>query len=474
MKSKFAAFVVLFSAVFVLASCLNTDDNYTYTDDSAITAFSVTKGKQYLHVKSSKGTDSIVTNDVTLSSYDFYIDQVNRVIYNPDSLPCGVDAKKLIVSVSSRNSGVVFIKSATSDSLSYLSTSDSTDFSVDRELQVVSNSGAALRKYTVKVNVHKEFPDSFAWHAMPVCDELRSLTGMRVVAAGDNMLLFGSNGTSTQVFAFRNGAWTACSPDFNHSLSADSWRSVVVKDGKAFLCTDGAIMSTADGSSWTEHAKSTGITRLVAASRFRIYGYATDGHLMSSSDNGASWTDASIDDEASLLPNAETAYVSLEESSNKLTDRVLLFGTRDAAQYPSDTNLLIWGKIDEGADNSQNQAWAYYYISETNKHAAPLLTNISAMPYDDGVYLLGNEKGSTPAFYKTRDKGVTWNTDTTLLMPSTFNDNIVVNPAAASYCYSVAVDKNNVLWLVNARNGKTWCGRINRLGWKKEQTDFTE
>ena len=51
MKSKFAAFALLFLTVFVLASCLSTDDNYTYTDDSAITSFSISSGKQYVHVK---------------------------------------------------------------------------------------------------------------------------------------------------------------------------------------------------------------------------------------------------------------------------------------------------------------------------------------------------------------------------------------------------------------------------------------
>ena len=141
MKSKFAAFALLFLTVFVLASCLSTDDNYTYTDDSAITSFSISSGKQYVHVKSSTGGDSIITKDLTLSSYKFYIDQLSGVIYNPDSLPCGTDAEKLLCSVSSYNSGTVVIKSLTSDTLSFVTTVDSLDFSKERELQVYSNSG---------------------------------------------------------------------------------------------------------------------------------------------------------------------------------------------------------------------------------------------------------------------------------------------------------------------------------------------
>ena len=54
MKNKFAAFAMLFMAVFALASCLNDDNEYVYTDDSAITSFSVTGAKQYIHTKTKK------------------------------------------------------------------------------------------------------------------------------------------------------------------------------------------------------------------------------------------------------------------------------------------------------------------------------------------------------------------------------------------------------------------------------------
>ena len=39
---------------------------------------------------------------------------------------------------------------------------------------------------------------------------------------------------------------------------------------------------------------------------------------------------------------------------------------------------------------------------------------------------------------------------------------------------ALTVDSDNFIWIVNAKSGSTWRGRINRLGWKKEQTDFIE
>ena len=472
MKSKFAAFSLLFLSVFVLASCLNSDDNYTYTDDSAITSFSISAAKQRLHVKSSTGGDSIVTKDITPTAYKFYIDQVNRQIYNPDSLPYGTDASKLLCSVSSRNSGTVVIKNTDSDTLKFVSTTDSLDFSVDRELQVYSNSGQAVRKYTVRVNVHREAPDSFAWHALPICDELKALNGVRAVSTDGGVLVFGSNGTSTLVFRAGDNGWTACTPDFNHALAADASRSAVAKDGRAFVASGGEILSTADGDHWTSHATATSITRLVAASRFRIYGYAADGRLMQSADDGATWTAATIDEDAALLPTDETASVTLAVESNRLTDRVLLIGTRPQATYPDDSTLQIWSKIDEGAEHSENQTWAFYDVDANNRYKAPRLSRLSAVAYDGAVFVLGTKGDAAPAFYKTRDNGITWRPDTTIALPADFAEGIA--EGSKYQAFTLTVNADNVLWLVNARSGRAWRGRINRLGWKKEQTDFTE
>lgn len=468
MKSKFAAFILLFAAVFVLASCLSNDDDYTYYDDSAITSFSVTTGNQTLSVKTASGKDSLVTNTLTLSSYKFYIDQQKCEIYNPDSLPCGVDASRLLCSVSSQNGGSVLMKSRTSDSLAYVSSTDSLDFSTDRVLCVYSNSGMGVRQYTVKVNVHKELPDTFVWNAMPDCEALKSLRAVKAVSLGDAMLLFGTDGTRTSVFAGGSNGWTAVPTDM--VLSADAYEGVVVKGGQAYLSNSGDILSTTDGSHWTTVAAATGIARLVAASSVRLYGYATDGHLMASDDSGLTWTAATIDDDQALLPAKSTAYATLPVKTNSQTERVVLIGTRDAALYPADTTMTVWSKIDEAASNSENMPWAYYAVDPANTHCAPLLANFSAIAYDGNVLLFGTKDGETvPTILQSRDSGITWNTYSKLDVPYGYGLGMTANSAA---CYALAANSRNVLWLVNAASGKTWCGRICRLGWQDEQTDF--
>lgn len=473
MKSKFAAFTLLLATVFLMASCLESDNDYTYTDDCAISSFSVTTAKQNTFVKTSDGLrDSLVVKELTLSNYKFYIDQINGKIYNPDSLPCGVDAKKLLCSVSNSSAGLVVIKKEKSDSLDYFSSTDSLDFSVDREVQVVSNSGLSVKKYTVHVNVHKEQADSFAWHATPICAELKTMQAIKTAAVNGKLILLGTDGNATIVYTNNGTQWTKCETNLGHNLAADAYKSLVTKDDYVYISDGGNIVRTNDGKTWDIMGTATGVTRLVAASRYSLYGYATDGRLMTSKDNGATWTVAEIDDELSLMPYGETTYASVEIEGYAKTDRVMLFGTRDAATYPNDKHLTIWGKIDEAAANSENQPWAYYGVSADNKHAAPLLSGISAVAYDGGVYMMGQEEGKAPKFYKSLDNGITWREDTaTVMLPTNFNEN-ATNAITAKGTYALTVDKNKSLWLVNASNGKTWRGRINRLGWTKEQTAF--
>ena len=473
MKSKFAAFTLLLATVFLMASCLESDNDYTYTDDCAISSFSVTTAKQNTFVKTSDGLrDSLVVKELTLSNYKFYIDQINGKIYNTDSLPCGVDAKKLLCLVSNSSAGLVVIKKEKSDSLDYFSSTDSLDFSVDREVQVVSNSGLSVKKYTVHVNVHKEQADSFAWHATPICAELKTMQAIKTAAVNGKLILLGTDGNTTIVYTNNGTQWTKCETNLGHNLAADAYKSLVTKDDYVYISDGGNIVRTNDGKTWDIMGTATDVTRLVAASRYSLYGYATDGRLMTSKDNGATWAVAEIDDELSLMPYGETTYASVEIEGYAKTDRVMLFGTRDAATYPNDKYLTIWGKIDEAAENSENQPWAYYGVSADNNHAAPLLSGISAVAYDGGVYMMGQEEGKAPKFYKSLDNGITWREDTaTVMLPTNFNEN-ATNAITAKGTYALTVDKNKSLWLVNASNGMTWRGRINRLGWAKEQTAF--
>lgn len=471
MKSKTINIAVLLAALFSLVSCLDTNDgDYVYTDDSAVTAFSVTSAKKAVHVRASNGADSVYTTSVKLSAYKFVIDQQRCVIYNPDSLPYGVDPTKLLVSANSLNSGSLVLKSMTSDSLSYLSTTDSLDFSKPRELQVYSLSGAAVRKYEVRVNVHQEPADKFNWTKLPNPTAFTSATGVKsfvvTTASGTTRrFLLASDGTTTTVYrADGDDAWTAATPDFNHTLAAETYRSAAVKHDTLFVCDNGVVMATTDGNTWTQQTTvEAGVARIIAANPIRLYAYNNEGAMVSSDDSGKTWKVASIDESASLLPNGDIAYATLPLATNPNAYRTLLIGSVPEA---STTAFSIWGKIDEGNAYSENQPWMFYDHNTLNRHELSLMQNFSAFTYDGKIMMVGNEdRVYLPYFYGSRDGGITWKADSVITSPLGF---FVTGP------YTVSVDKDHFIWFVSGKTGETWRGRINRLGWKKEQYEYYE
>lgn len=471
MKSKTINIAVLLAALFSLVSCLDTNDgDYVYTDDSAVTAFSVTSAKKAVHVRASNGADSVYYTTATLTAYKFVIDQQRCVIYNPDSLPYGVDPTKLLVSANSLNSGSLVLKSMTSDSLSYLSTTDSLDFSKPRELQVYSLSGAAVRKYEVRVNVHQEPADQFNWTKLPNPTAFTSATGVKsfVVTTASGItrrFLLASDGTTTTVYrADGDDAWTAATPDFNHTLAAETYRSAAVKHDTLFVCDNGVVMATTDGNTWTQQTTvEAGVARIIAANPIRLYAYNNEGVMVSSDDSGKTWKVASIDESASLLPNGDIAYATLPLNTNANAYRTLLIGSVPEA---STTAFSIWGKIDEGNAYSENQPWMFYDHNSLNRHELSLMQNFSAFTYDGKIMMVGNEdRVYLPNFYGSRDGGITWKADSVITSPLGF---FVTGP------YTVSVDKDNFIWFVSGKTGETWRGRINRLGWKKEQYEYYE
>lgn len=471
MKSKTINIAVLLAALFSLVSCLDTNDgDYVYTDDSAVTAFSVTSAKKAVHVKASNGADSVYTTSVKLSAYKFVIDQQRCVIYNPDSLPYGVDPTKLLVSANSLNSGSLVLKSMTSDSLSYLSTTDSLDFSKPRELQVYSLSGAAVRKYEVRVNVHQEPADKFNWTKLPNPTAFTSANGVKsfvvtTASGATRRFLLASDGTTTTVYrADGDNAWTAATPNFNHTLAAETYRSAAVKHDTLFVCDNGVVMATTDGETWTQQATvEAGVARIIAANPIRLYAYNNEGVMVSSDDSGKTWKAAGMDESATLLPNGDITYATLPLTTNANAFRTLLIGSVPEA---STTAFSIWGKIDEGAAYSENQPWMFYDHNTLNRHELSLMQNFSAFTYDGKIMMVGNdERVYLPNFYGSRDGGITWEADTVITSPLGF---FVTGP------YTVSVDKDNFIWFVSGKTGETWRGRINRLGWKKEQYEYYE
>jgi len=467
------AFMLLLTVILV-TSCLNSEEtDYTYYNDTAITAFSLGTLNRYYTGKNKAGdADSIYKMTVTGSNYEFYINQKSDSIWNNDSLPKGTDAAHVLCTISSKNSGVVIIKHTSTtgeDSLAYYSSSDSVDFSTPREFRVYASDGSAYRSYGVKVNVHNEDPDSFRWSSCATVDGFKTFTGMKAVSINGKVLILGSEDNKTVVYSTDSNdgkTWNKIS----ESLDANAYKNVAVLDEKLYSVSGGKIVSTSDGATWTDGEPFDNDCLLGAGSK-KLYAKTAEGNIAASADNGVNWTNESMDGaEAQILTDA-ISLATLPSSTNDSTEYIILTGLKQLADTPIDTAAVVWGKVEEYGSNADENIWVRY--ESEGGYELPALTNVTMVRYGNVLLALGGSpqgnvtsKGFT-YLYISEDKGLTWHTDTEYVLPENFSN-------GTSDTFAITADSNNVLWIICGGTGQVWRGRLNRLGWKTWQTSFTK
>ena len=478
MKRIIRPFVVLFSVMLLTVSCLG-DDNYSdvvYYGDTAITSFSLGTLKRTMVTEASDGTDSSYVADVDCSSYDFYIDQLQKEIYNPDSLPAGTDAAHVICNVTSKNSGVVLIaykNSEGEDSLAFFSSSDSIDFTEPREFRVYSNDGSAYRAYNVKVNVHKEYPDSINWHDMGDNQAFTAMSGMKAVAFGGKLLVFGTSQSGTSVYSTSTDgslAWREL--DTNMALDADAYKSAVAKDGYVYTLSGGDVLRSADGETW-ETMGAAALRQLIAASKQNLYAFASDGRVVMSEDDGAIWAADNVVGDLSMMPADNVSYGSMALATDASSERIIVAGNPDLdnSEYAEDSVAVVWGKIDEYSEGSRRHSWTNF--SEDNGYRLPRLSDLCVVVYGGKLVALGGRGLGTSSaeafsnFYISEDSGITWHTNGELYLPENFTN-------GDKDVFSMVADEDNYLWIICGGTGKVWRGRLNKLAWENAQTSFTE
>ena len=471
---------MMLTTMLALTSCLGDNkDNIVYTHDAAITSFSLGTLNRYTYVESSTGADSLVKSTVTGSSYRFYIDQLNKEIYNPDSLPYGTDVAHVICTIGSKNAGTITIKSLTSDSLRYYSSSDSIDFSQPRMFRVFSNDGGDSNIYRIKVNVHQQEPDEFNWTLMSEKQDayLTSASHVRLSAAGSDVYALMTTASGVTVLtnlkeriALLNTSGNGDSgtlDDADIELSGQAINNIAVKNGRLVVYEPEKNTLHFYGK---DYEKREGIdarvSQLIGATDANLYALSTEGGLLASRDNGTTWTEEAVENaNKNMLPNENIRLVSIPSKTNLETSRLVLAGLN--TKINTVDNMMVWGKVEENGEYAESNQWFYYPKSAINKYPLPSLQNIQFEAYDDGILAFGttsDEEIST--IYFSRDLGITWPASTLVSFPDGF--------APQNTAYAMTVDSENYLWLADGTTGKVWRGRLNRLGWTENQKSFTE
>ena len=465
-------FALLLMAVLTLSSCLKDDeDEVVYPSDAAIVAFSLNDFTKVVTTTSSAGADSTYTAKVTGGIYKFYIDQVNRRIYNADSLPYGSKVNRLPCNISSLNSGTIVIKSLISDSLFYYHSSDSIDFSSPRQISVYSLDGKTHVDYQVTVNVHQEKSDAFVWNSMPSQDVFASAQALRMFNLNEKMVVFASDGVTTSIYSCNEngtGEWTPATPNFNTPIPADAVDNVVATDDALFMYFHGSLMKSVDGSEWTITAEPQ-LLRLVAADATTLYALSEEQQIVSTTDEGQTWKVESLDADASLLPTTDISYCRIPSRVNPSTENVVIVGSRSGDDYYGDLISMVWSKVSEYAENSRQNPWMYVCENDVKEYMLPRVSRPSLTCWKGGILAIGGHgigacdtEGFT-RFYYSMDGGIYWRKNADISIPTGFS---------ATTC-SIATTSQQNVWIVCGGSGQVWYGRLPGEE-SNDQKSFTE
>ena len=471
MKRNIFSIVLLLASAVLCTSCLNSDNEYVYDDDAAITAFTLGNINQTFSCKTKDGLrDSSYVKSVDFSSVKMTIDHLGGRIYNADSLPLGCDITKVLATASTRNSGMVGIKNVDSDTTRVFSSTDSIDYTKERELIVYSNSTRSSHRYKVTLNVHKEDGDKFVWTKLSNNTAevgISALKGMRMVALPNNQLvLAGTDGTATRLYTSADGSnWSQTTPA---TLDTDVYQNLMTDGENALFISGGYLYATTDGKSWTWTA--TTQKQLVAATTHHLFAYDAEGALNHSTDNGSTWTKEDIDtDDAAYLPRQNVSSAILALTTNSDSYRIIMQGSRDVTAHSTDTANVVWAKVIDPNDNTQ--PWICYYGADSQaKYRLPRLAHLQMANSALGLVAFGGKglgackKEAHKMFWNSTDKGLTWQEDTVVTVPTDF--------ASSDDALAFTIDANNYVWLVCGNSAQVWRGRLNKLGWTTRQDIF--
>jgi len=416
MRRYIQTLCLLLVAVAGLTSCLSDDEETVSTySDAVITQITLGTLNRYTTTTSATtGNDTVVKTTLTGSTYKMTIDHLGGAIYNRTALPVGTDVRHVVCTISTKNSGVVALKSMTSDSLNYFSSKDSIDFSVPRVLRVYAIDGSTWYDYTVTLNVSETTGVNFGWNK--VAEGRADLTGWahrRLIALQDTVLL-ADRGTIGIDSCALGGPWLMRLTGSDLETSGDY------------------------GATWLKQTTVTGLSQLLGATGHELYALGADGRVKCSTDV-LNWSDEALDDDAQLLPADNMAVVSWPYAPADSTDYVLMVGRQQ-----TDDAFCVWRKLSGYAAKAGAAQWVYMLTDGSNRYTLPYGDDLSLAYYENMVFAV-TATGRT--IYASRDQGITWRLSEDYALPDALGGNSV----------AMTADGKGRLW-VATDNGELWVG----------------
>lgn len=455
MRIKFLSVIVSFLMVsIVVSSCLDSDENYEYSSDATIHAF---------------GLDTVFSKH-----YKFSIDQLNRLIYNQDSMPVGSNSDTILGRILIKSFDVTGWVSAGSPTDTVLVMKDSVNLipAINKagqsgmEFTVHAADMITTRKYHLDVRVHQQDPDSLNWTKVDAFAETAIQEVPKVVILDNNLLVYISYTTAYRRSALplANG-WSKLS--LSNLPSNAKLSSLINFQEKLYMITEGGdVYSSSDGSIWGKvNGLSTDVKALVACfSENQLNDQAAilvgiqknnDGlNQFCFTKDGQTWSTEGTEIVPDGFPTENIYYTALTTANG--VDKVVITGMPQT----TDKQTKLWFSMD-------GKGWADLNTGSTPSTVCPAMTNPFVTYYGDSFYCFG---GNMDAIYSSI-AGIAWfKTEKKFLLNETFKGKtpytIVVDPVTTNLD-----DRRGYIWVIFGGKGtenEVWRGRLNRLGFEQQ------
>ena len=436
MRTKFLLIIVCFVFVSVaISSCLDSDTQYEFSSDATVHTFAL----DTIHGK----------------KYKFEIDQIQRLIFNRDSLP--MDADTLIDSILIDTFSVYgYITSGTPDTMLNIENAQNLLPAASGNgmtFRVYAPDNLTSRTYTLRINVHKEDPDSLSWVKMASAPIIESAPqGLKAVTLNDDILVYSSNKNvyTTNTIPSATNTWDSHN---EVNLPEDVILNSILNVEETLMANtaQGDVYTSNDGIQWERsEALSGNIISLLAylpandvsvtsPTLCAIQKDEADGRLyFCSTDTSATgWTQG--EEVPTDFPVRDLSS-TLQTTSNGLF-QIFLVGSPDTASEQT----TPWVSMD-------GLTWVDLY---TETGYCPPLATPYIIGYDDALYILGGDMSQA---YTSDTGGIVWEeADSKFWLPEEFVSN--------GSSYTIVHDRNDFIWVIWAGEGTNviWRGCMNKL-----------
>ncbi len=449
MKIKQLFHLGIFTLFAFLVACNTEDTTSTLSSDAEITKFVLT------------ANDSVMSD---LDNVFFTIDQKNGKIYNADSLPVGTKFTKLLAGITFSSASKATIRYISKDSISYSST-DSIDFTNPFTIEVVAYDGLTKKEYDVRLNVHKQEPDSMQWNLLSSNIWPFEYNSSKTVHFNGKFLTYFKNSLSYSLHSSpdNNGIqWN--SESLNGFPPMANINSIVTFNGALYITTnDSQLYKSTDGQNWVLATSETGFVTLLGvikdhngSERLIAEKKSNNIYFLANSTNGQTFNpcgDASLPND---FPISDFATITNPGAkSNKLS---IIGGTAPNGSILSSLHQMYWDKYGFHCGYNINSNDIDGYNGFANRKGAMAY-------YYDGKMVVSCGNSNNTIYndvYTSIDNGVSWKRQNSLInLPANFRS----RANASTY-----IDANNFVWVFGGNgNGnvlvkEVWKGRINRLG----------